>query len=229
MAGAARNFSVTLHGRGAHASQPDKSVDPVVMAAYATTRLQTLVSREINPQELSALTVSSIQAGEVENIIPQDAHMKIDLRSSSNATMTRLEQGMRRIITAETQASAAPSLPIFQTTRNFPVTWNAEDECTRVFDTFSDYFGDAFSSSIEPIGMSEDFSILATSINRPSVMWIYGGTEEAHYDRMVQEGKSEQIPSNHSAYFAPVVQPTLQRAVDCYALCALSRMARSSL
>jgi amidohydrolase len=228
MAGAARNYKVTLHGRGGHASLPNKSIDPVVMAAYATTRLQTLVSREASPQELTtALTVACLKAGEVENVIPQEAEMKIDLRSSSDIIMKRLEDGMKRIINAEAQASAAPKSPTFEITRRFPMTWNSQEEAKRLISIMQEYFGrDPFDGDIQPLGMSEDFSILASAVDRPSVMWIFGGTKGKYYDQMVESGKSEEIPSNHSAYFAPAIQPTLQRGVDGYALCALAYLAR---
>lgn len=222
MAGAAQNYRINLQGRGGHASLPHTSVDPVVMAAYATTRLQTLVSRESNPQDMTALTVACIEAGKIENVIPQEATMKIDLRSSTDAAMNRLEQGMKRIITAETQASAAEAPPSFEMTRKFPVTWNAEAESKKLFATMASYFGDSFSDQIEPLGMSEDFSILGTSVEKPTVMWIFGGTEPEFYDSMLQQGKIREIPSNHSAYFAPAIHPTLQRGIDGYTLCALS-------
>lgn len=228
MAGAAQNYRVNLQGRGGHASLPHTSVDPVVMAAYATTRLQTLVSRESNPQESAILTVACIEAGKIENVIPQEATMKIDLRSSSDAAMNRLEKGMKRIITAETQASAAEVPPSFEMTRKFPVTWNTEEESKKLFTTMAGYFGNLFSGQIESLGMSEDFSILGTFVGKPTVMWIFGGTEAEYYDKMVQDGKIREIPSNHSAFFALAIHPTLQRGMDGYTLCALSYMSRQN-
>src|SRR5690606_11761860 len=63
------SLQVTLFGRGAHGSQPQLSVDPVVMAASTVLRLQTIVSREVGPLDSAVLTVGSLQAGTKENII----------------------------------------------------------------------------------------------------------------------------------------------------------------
>ena len=66
---AADGLRVTLFGRGAHGSQPENSVDPVVMAAATVMRLQTVVSREVAPADRAVVTVGAIRAGTKDNII----------------------------------------------------------------------------------------------------------------------------------------------------------------
>ncbi|HET7655507.1 MAG TPA: M20/M25/M40 family metallo-hydrolase, partial [Luteimonas sp.] len=75
------SLQVTLFGRGAHGSQPQLSVDPVVMAASTVLRLQTIVAREVGPLDSAVLTVSSLQAGTKENIIPEQATLKLNMRT----------------------------------------------------------------------------------------------------------------------------------------------------
>ncbi|KAK3062455.1 hypothetical protein LTR53_019357, partial [Teratosphaeriaceae sp. CCFEE 6253] len=69
VASSADSMRVVLHGRGGHASMPDRLVDPVVMAASTVLKLQTIVSREIDPWEAAVVTVASIQAGDAENVV----------------------------------------------------------------------------------------------------------------------------------------------------------------
>jgi hippurate hydrolase len=75
------SLKIKLFGRGAHGSQPQTSVDPVIMAASTVLRLQTIVSREISPQDRAVLTVGSLQAGTKENIIPDNATLKLNVRT----------------------------------------------------------------------------------------------------------------------------------------------------
>jgi hippurate hydrolase len=80
------SLEIRLFGRGSHGSQPQTSIDPVIMAAAAVLRLQTIVSREIAPSEPAVLTIGSLQAGAKENIIPDHATIKLNLRTYSEDT-----------------------------------------------------------------------------------------------------------------------------------------------
>jgi amidohydrolase len=82
---AADSLKVTLFGRGSHGSQPHTSIDPVILAASTTLRLQTIVSREVSPLDSAVLTVGSLQAGTKENIIPDDATIKLNIRTYDEA------------------------------------------------------------------------------------------------------------------------------------------------
>lgn len=75
------SLKVKLFGRGSHGSQPQTSIDPVIMAASTTLRLQTIVSREISPRDSAVLTIGALQAGTKENIIPDDATLKLNMRT----------------------------------------------------------------------------------------------------------------------------------------------------
>src|SRR5690242_16059787 len=75
---AADSLHIRLYGRGAHGSMPQASIDPVVMAAATVLRLQTIVSREIAPTESAVVTVGALQAGTKENVIPDEAIIKLN-------------------------------------------------------------------------------------------------------------------------------------------------------
>lgn len=95
---AADSFEVTLFGRGGHGSMPESCIDPVLLAANVIVRLQGIVSREISPSEVAVLTIGSVQAGQAENVIPDQALLKIDVRSENHATREKVLRAMRRIV-----------------------------------------------------------------------------------------------------------------------------------
>src|SRR4051794_10171137 len=111
---AADSMRITVYGRGAHGSMPQAAVDPVVLAAMIVVRLQTVVAREVRPTDTAVLTVGSIQAGTKSNVIPDFAELQLNLRTYSDATRTTMLDAIRRIVTAECQASGSPREPEFE-------------------------------------------------------------------------------------------------------------------
>lgn len=92
------SFKVTLFGRGGHGSVPHLCIDPVLLAANVIQRLQAIVSREVDPQEVAVLTIGSVQVGHTENVIADEAVLKIDIRSQSPATREKVLKAMKRIV-----------------------------------------------------------------------------------------------------------------------------------
>src|SRR5689334_21259688 len=78
MLSAGDSLEVTLFGRGAHGSMPEKSIDPVVMAASSVMRLQTVVSREVAMTDSAVATVGTLRAGESDNVIPDQATLRLN-------------------------------------------------------------------------------------------------------------------------------------------------------
>ncbi|MBS0477134.1 MAG: amidohydrolase, partial [Proteobacteria bacterium] len=116
------SLKIQLFGRGSHGSQPQTSIDPVIMAAATTMRLQTIVSREIAPTVPAVLTIGSLQAGTKENIIPDDATIKLNLRTFDEDTREYMLKSIRRICCAECDASGAERPPEFTTINRYPLT-----------------------------------------------------------------------------------------------------------
>ena len=100
---------------------PQAAVDPVVLAAMIVIRLQTIVSREIAPGESAVLTVGSIQAGSKSNVIPDQAVLQLNIRTYSEHTRTSMLSVIRRIVTAECQASGFAERTGIRTVRSIPV------------------------------------------------------------------------------------------------------------
>ncbi|KAL2037928.1 hypothetical protein N7G274_009403 [Stereocaulon virgatum] len=225
--GAADSFKVTLFGRGGHGSMPHRSIDPVVMAANVVLRLQNIVSREINPADAAVVTVGSVQAGQTENVIADRAVLRLNTRTTTPATRDRVLAAIRRIIKAECEASNSPKAPLIEPTSRFPLTINDKDVASRLASSFGEFFGKDFNPETASTNGSEDVSILATSIDRPYNFWFFGGVDPELWDRAESEGRLfEDVPANHSCYFAPVVQPTLTVGFEALCVGALTLLGK---
>jgi amidohydrolase len=222
---AADSMRITVHGRGAHGSMPQAAVDPVVLAAMIVVRLQTVVAREVAPGETAVLTVGSIQAGTKSNVIPEQATLLLNVRTFSDAARETVLAGIRRIVTAECQASGCPQEPEFELFDRFPLTDNDAAATERVARAFGDFFGERFA----PVGQqsaSEDFSDIPTALGVPYTYWFIGGIDAEVYDTAQQAGRiAQDVPVNHSARFAPALQPTLDTGTQALVAAALAWLA----
>jgi hippurate hydrolase len=223
---AADNLRITVHGRGAHGSMPQAAVDPVVLAAMIVVRLQTVVSREVQPGEPAVLTVGSVQAGTKSNVIPDSATIQLNIRTYSEQTRTAILAAVERIVTAECEASRSPRPPEFERFDQYPVTDNDPVVTDRVAAAFAAQFGDR-ASTLPRQTASEDFSDLPTALGVPYTYWGIGGIDPDAYRRAAERGTvAEDVPVNHSASFAPVIQPTLDTGTTALAVAALAWVGR---
>lgn len=212
---ASDGLTVTLHGRGGHGSRPHSTIDPVVMAAATVMRLQTIVSREVDPRDVAVVTVGSIHAGLKNNIIPAEAKLELSLRYPDDEARAKVMQKVERIVRAEAQASGAEQEPVIAVDHSLPPTINDDEATTRLSRAFDTAFGAG--TVIDP-GMftgSEDVSWFAREAGVPLVFWFWGGVDAAAFRAATEAGTIERdIPTNHSPFFAPVLQPTLSRGVE---------------
>ena len=222
---AADSMRITVHGRGAHGSMPQAAVDPVVLAAMIVVRLQTVVSREVPPGETAVLTVGSVQAGTKSNVIPDSAVLQLNVRTFSDATRSTILAAIERIVRAECQASGCPREPEFELFDRFPLTENDPATTDRVAAAFGSFFGDGFA----PVGQqsaSEDFSDIPGALGVPYTYWFVGGIDAKTYDAAAAAGRiAQDVPVNHSADFAPVLQPTLDTGTRALVVGALAWLA----
>ncbi|GGM69450.1 amidohydrolase [Dactylosporangium sucinum] len=219
---AADSLRITVHGRAAHGSMPQAGVDPVVLAASIVLRLQTIVAREIAPAEPAVLTVGSLQAGTKSNVIADSAKLLLNTRTYSEAARTTMLDAIHRIVAAECQASGCPLDPEFEHYEHYPVTVNDEVTTARVAQAFAGFFGNR-AVRLPRQFASEDFSDLAADLGVPYTYWGIGGIDPVTYRAAQRAGRVDQdIPVNHSAKFAPVIQPTLDTGTQALVTAALA-------
>ncbi len=223
----ADSMRIMVHGRGAHGSMPQASIDPVVLAAMIVVRLQTVVARETRPGEPVVVTVGSIQAGTKSNVIPDRAVIELNVRAYSEPIRAAVLGAIRRIVDAECQASGSPKPADYELFDHFPVTDNDAETTKRVAEAFRSFFG----KRARPLPLqtaSEDFSDIPTALGAPYCYWGIGGTDPEAYRQAEQAGRvAQDIPVNHSAAFAPVIQPTLDTGIQALVVAALAWLAQS--
>jgi len=199
---------------------PQASIDPVVMAAATVLRLQTIVSREIAATEAAVVTVGSLQAGAKENVIPDVAIIKLNVRTFDEGVRKRVLAAIERIVNAEAEASGAPKKPEITPLDRYRLVKNDPDAVRRVDDAFRKYFSADRVQKAEPTSASEDFGSFGAEWGAPSVFWFVGGTDPGLYEKAQKEGKMGEIPTNHNPRFAPVIHPTLQTGVEALVVAA---------
>ena len=218
---AASTINVRIVGIGGHGSAPQNCIDPVMTAAYALVRLQSVVSRTMDPGEIAVVTCGSIHGGEAANVIPGHVDLKLNLRTYSHQSHQKALEAIQRILEAECEASKTPQKPVIEITDQFPPTINDEGLVKILEASFKHHFKDcAWEGSRS--AASEDFSVLATVVGAPYAYWSFGGIEPGRWDEARRKHKLSELPSNHSSLFAPVIEPTLQTGLDALSVAALT-------
>ncbi|MBF4595974.1 amidohydrolase [Curtobacterium sp. VKM Ac-2889] len=207
-------LTVTFNGRGAHGSAPQASLDPVVTAASAVVRLQTVVAREVSPSDAGVVTVGSFHAGTRANIIPDEAVIEISTRARNEETRQRIIASIERIVRAESAAGGL-SEPTIVRAPGAEVTVNDAEAAATVLDAIRAEVPGARDLEIGLAMASEDVGQLATAAGAPLVYWFTGITDPECFRR------GEEIPSNHSPFYAPQAETAIPVGVD--ALVAATR------
>ncbi|KAA8644539.1 hypothetical protein EYZ11_006890 [Aspergillus tanneri] len=215
------SFDVRIYGRGGHGSAPQACINPIVIGASIVTRLQTVVSCEVAPEEFAVVSCGSIQSGHKANIIPDQLDLKLNIRTYNAETRERVISAIKRIIEAECEAGGAIEKPLIQCNQSVPATINDDATAKTLQATFGSYFKDNLIDA-GPLSASEDFTILATAVGAPYVMWLFGGVDSKTWDDAMAKGTVDELPYNHSPFFAPTIEPTVQTAVDAMSIGALT-------
>lgn len=209
MAGGAL-FDIRVRGVGAHGARPEAGVDPVVIAAQIVTACQTIVSRNISPQETAVLSFTQIHSGDAYNIIPETARIMGTARAFSSAVMTTIEDNMRRIaegIAASMGASAELDFRV-----EFLPMVNDEEQTAFAADCAATLVGeDNIERNREVIMASEDFSYMLAM--RPGAYINIGngaGEEVCMVHNPGYDFNDEILPLG-AAYFATLVEAKLAK------------------
>src|ERR1700752_249425 len=199
---------------------PEASIDPVVMAASTVMRLQTIVSREVAPTDSAVVTIRALQAGTKENVIPDEAIIKLNVRTFDESVRKHVLAAIERIVNAEAAASGAPRPPEITTLDHYPLNLNDAEASKRVADAFRRHFSAERVRVTGPAPASEDFGSFGTEWHVPSVFWFVGGTDPDTYAKAKAANKLNEIPVNPSPKFAPVLHPTLETGVEALVVAA---------
>ncbi|MFC6668772.1 amidohydrolase [Marinobacterium aestuariivivens] len=220
---AATTLGVTIHGAGGHGSMPANTVDPVVIAAHVVTRLQTIVSREVPPDQTVVVTVGKLHAGTQGNIIPHSAELEINVRSFDNGLHEQVLASIRRIIRAECDAGRSPQPPEFRVLSETIALVNDPASVERVRGAHADYFGDDGLFEMPRLNGSEDFPYFGDAgaggfggKDIPYVYWFLGAVAPQRWrDTPGQSvaAKMGHLEMPHSPYYNPGHDATLRAGI----------------
>src|SRR6185295_5129116 len=160
-------------------------------------RLQTIVSREVAAADAAVVTVGALQAGTKENVIPDEAIIKLNVRTFDAGVRERVLSAIERIVNAEAAASGAPRKPEITSLDHYPLNVNDKHASARVADAFRSYFSTERVMHTGPAPASEDFGCFGTEWDVPSVYWFVGGTYPATYAKAKEAGRINELPVNH--------------------------------
>lgn len=179
MMASSNEFELVIHGKGAHAAQPHMSIDPIMVALQVGQGWQTIISRNKNPVEPAALSITQIHAGSATNIIPDRASMIGTVRTFSTEALDLIESRMRTI--AEHTACAFGATIEFRFKRNYPPLINHAKETGFAIQVIGSVVGSAnVNTSIEPTMGAEDFAFMLQQ--KPGCYVFIGNGEGGHRD-----------------------------------------------
>jgi amidohydrolase len=196
------NLDVTIHGVGGHGSRPEATVDPVQIASWLTVSTNRLVSRGVAAADAAVVTVGSIQAGHTYNVVPDEARLKITVRTYVPTVRERLLRSLEELIRNECAAAGCPQPPTISYATRCSATVNDAQVTEVVQDAHSSAMGrDAVLAKTPEMG-SEDFGELGAA-GVPSVFYFFGVMDPA---RFADPYDTSNVPYAHSPDFAPVLE-----------------------
>lgn len=215
------SVDITVKGVGGHGAYPHTTKDPVVVGASIVTAVQTLVSRNVNPQTPAVVTVGSFQAGAKHNIISDEAKLLLTVRSYDDETRAMLLEGIERIAKAQAMAFGAPEPEIFIEPDYTPSTYNDPELAATAAAAISAAIGAENVNQAPPVMGGEDFSQYSrTDAKIPSLIYWLGAVEPEKW--AAAQDSELGLPSLHSPFFAPDYEPTIETGVASMTAAALA-------
>ncbi|MFD4700531.1 amidohydrolase [Streptomyces niveus] len=214
MMAASAALDVVVHGYGGHAGTPQLTVDPVVTAAATVMRLQTVVSRETAPSDQVVLTVGSLRAGRLGNVVPDDAELSITVRAASDRALARALAAAERIVRAECAASDCPRDPDVTYLSRSPALLTDPAATATVRAAHEREFGHRRVVDWPGSMAAEDFPRFAVDGVR-AAYWMVGTVSPGQWRAARAAGRP--VPPNHSAEFAPDVRTALPAGIAAMA------------
>ena len=217
----ATTLNVTMRGIGGHGSAPQAGKDPIVLAAEFVLVAQTIVSRQIDPQDPAVLTVGTIHGGTKNNIIPDEVTMGLTLRAYSPAVRDAIVAAVRRTANGLAEAYGIPAerMPSVTVLESTPATYNDPALAERVRAAAIAILGKDRVGEARAIMASEDVGLFSLDGQIPAVMYWLGAADPGKLEQSRKSGVP--LPSLHSALFAPVYAPAITTGVTAMTAVAL--------
>jgi amidohydrolase len=198
-------MDITVYGQGGHGAYPHTTIDPIVLSARIITTLQTIVSRETSPLEPAVVTVGAVHGGAKGNVIPNEVHLQLTMRSYSDKVRQDIIDKIKRICRGEAIAAGLPEdkyPKVYLRPEDTPSTYNNPALTERVVKVFEKTLGNDNVQVVEPSMAGEDFAMFGRTEHKIPIFLFWLGTIAPDKAAAAAEGKI-QLPPLHSSRFAP--------------------------
>ncbi len=221
------SVDVTIRGLGGHGSRPEATKDPIVAAAEFVLALQTIVSREKSAFDPAVVTVGSIHGGTRYNIIPDEVHLQLTIRTYKEDVRQKILASIDRIARSVALSEGIPEdrAPIVRVNEGeyTPSTYNDPQLTERLAGVFEKTLGPDNVEKVPPIMASEDFGIFGLEGHQiPICMFTLGAVDPVKMQEHKQTGKP--LPGLHSSLWAPLPEPTIRTGVKAMTAAILELM-----
>jgi amidohydrolase len=220
------SVDITVRGAGGHGAYPHTTKDPVVIAAQIVLALQTIASRETSPFDPVVVTVGSIHGGTKHNIIPDEVHLQLTVRSYREDVRKNVLASIDRIAknVARAAGMAEDRLPLVAVNENeyTPATYNDPELTQRLTAALQSSLAEQNVVPRDPVMGGEDFGRFALGGEIPISLFWLGAVDPAKVKKSREEGRP--LPSLHSSEFAPLPEPAIRTGVKALTMMALELM-----
>jgi len=217
------SVDISVYGLGGHGAYPQSAKDPVVLAAEIIVALQSIVSREVSPQDAAVVTVGTIHGGEKRNVIPEQVDLQLTVRSYTEETRKKVLDAIKRIALNQARSFGIPEdkLPQVHIKKDYtPAVYNDPVLSKQIREHFEETLGSERVKSIQPAMVGEDFTHYGRVEPRiPSLMFRLGAADPEAYQQAKQQNIS--LPPLHSPHFAPPPETTIKTGVEAMTEAAL--------
>lgn len=223
------SVDITVYGVGGHGAYPHTTKDPIVLSAQIINGLQTIVSREISPLDPAVVTVGSIHGGHKHNIIPDEVHMQLTLRSYTEEVRTQMIAAIQRLAKNLGRAAGLveDKLPKVELKDEYtPVAYNDPSLTARIKTVFESALGKENVWEKNPVMGGEDFGRYGQVEPKiPSLIFWLGAVKRSTYDASISQAST--LPSLHSSKFAPDFVPTVVTGVEAMSSATLELLGKT--
>jgi len=207
----AESVDIKVFGVGAHGAQPQRSVDPIVIASMIVVELQTIVSRNLDPTDIAVITVGAIQGGVKNNIIPDEVVLKLTVRTFTDEVREMVHRRIREIANGVAAAAGLPEdkMPeITYLSTAAPANYNNPALTARVRASAISVVGEDHVRHLKPQTIAEDFACYGgTAEHVPTVFYFLGTVPEKRI-------KSGDMPGLHTSRYYPDPDISLRTGVS---------------
>ena len=201
---AADYITIEIEGHGGHAARPHLTIDPVLVAAHTITAMQSVVSRNVDPLKSAVVSVTMVEAGTADNIIPQNVRLRGTVRTLAEDVRLMVEQRLASVVMHTAEAFGAKAK--FNYRRNYPVLVNHERQTEFAASVAKQVAGEGQVDTVPPMMGAEDFSFMLNE--RPGAFIWLGNGDSAGLHHPKYNFNDEAIPFGTS-YWVKLVETAL--------------------